>query len=93
MWLYLGIALLAAGVMGLLVRSVEFVRVTIPDNLGSNPGFGAYESMVIPWYLIACCGLGLVTGSWRWALLPAAVGLFALGFVAMALGRLFGRRS
>ena len=90
---WIGHALMAAGVIGFVVRSVEFVRVTIPRNYGSNPGFGAYESMVLPWFSAGFIGLGIVLGSWRWALLPIAAGLVGLGFVAMLLSKVFGRRA
>lgn len=85
--------MIGLGVVGWVVRSVGFVRVTLPKHFGSNPGFGAYETLVVPWFTAICIGLGLVFGSWPWALIPMGLGFFALGFVAMALGRLFGRRS
>ena len=59
----LGYALVAIGAAGFVTRSVEFVRITIPDNYGSNPGFGAYESMVLPWFAAGFIGLGFVLGT------------------------------
>ena len=73
----------------MLWQTVHFVRVTIPHNYGSNPGFGAYEVTVIPWWGVGCIGLGALT-SWGVAAACLAVGLLALGFIAQLLGRLFG---
>jgi len=85
-------SLLAVGAAGMVVRSVTFVRVTLPANYGSNPGFGAYETMVAPWWLLLCAGLGLLT-SVRVALVVFFLGVPALGVVAQLLSRAFGRRG
>ena len=87
---YLGISLIAIGALGVLYKTVEFVRVTIPGNFGSNPGFGAYESMTMPFWLAGSVGLGFMT-SWGVGAGCLAVGLFTLGFFAQLLGRVFGR--
>ncbi len=87
---YLGIALIGIGVLGMVIKTVEFVRVTIPDHFGSNPGFGVYESMSFPWWASVGIGVG-ITASWRIGLVGFAVGLFALGLLAQILGRVFGR--
>ena len=87
----LGIALVAVGGAGMFLRSVSFVRVTLPSNHGSNPGFGAYESMVMPWFLTACVGVAILAPTWSWAVGLFVVGLFGLGFVANLLARAFGR--
>ena len=87
---YLGIALVGGGVLGLVVKTVEFVRVTIPNNFGSNPGFGAYETMSFPFWAALSIGVGILT-SVKVGLVCFAVGLFSLGFFAQALGLVFGR--
>ena len=87
----LGCVLIAIGATGFIVRSLEFVRVTIPGNYGSNPGFGAYESMVLPWFVVGVAGLGILLGSWRWVLVAIVVGPFALALVSQLLGRVFRR--
>lgn len=85
----LGFGLIMLGAVGYVVRTVEFVRVTIPENYGSNPGFGAYESMVLPWFAVGFLGVGLLLGSWLWAVVPIIIAPFALGIIALLLGRLF----
>lgn len=87
---YLGIALIGIGVLGMVIKTVEFVRVTIPDNFGSNPGFGVYETMSFPWWAAVSIGVGIMA-SWKVGLVGFAVGLFALGLFAQLLGRVFGR--
>lgn len=87
----LGFVLVAIGAVGFFARSIQFVWVTIPGNYGSNPGFGAYESMVLPWFMVSAVGLGVVLGSWRWLLLAIVVGPFALAIIGQLLGRLFRR--
>ena len=87
------VLLVVVGLLGVSLRTVEFVRVTMPENFGSNPGFGAYESMCLPWWSLGAVGVGLWTGSWRlgwWALASA---LLVLGIGGHLLGWLFGRRS
>ena len=59
----------------MLVRTVQFVRITIPENFGSNPGFGAYESSRWPWWFALSAGVGLTT-SFR-----IGVALFVLGLI------------
>lgn len=89
MLFYFGIALVGVGALGVVFKTVEFVRVTIPSNYGLNPGFGAYETMTAPWWAAMCLGLGVVV-SWKAGLALFALGLFGLGFVAQLLGWLFG---
>jgi hypothetical protein len=93
MLLYLAVGLIVGGAVGILIRTLEFVRVTLPENYGVNPGFGCYESMIAPWYALVCVGVGLLTASWVVGGVALLIGLFASGFLAMLLGRLFGRRS
>lgn len=85
-------ALLAVGTVGFFARSATFVLVTLPHHYGSNPGFGAYEVLVAPWWATLCIGVGLAT-SLRTGLVVFLVGFVALGFVAQLLSRLFGRRG
>ena len=85
--------LVAVGVLGVSLRTVEFVRVTMPENYGSNPGFGAYESMCLPWWVLGAVGVGLAAGSWQAGALTLATGLLVLGVLSHVLGRLFGRSS
>ena len=73
----------------MIVRTTQFVRVTIPENFGSNPGFGAYESSCWPWWFALAAGVGLMT-SFAVGAAFFIVGFFALGFVAQILGRFFG---
>jgi cobalamin synthase len=63
--------------------------VTIPENFGSNPGFGAYEVTVLPWWLLVSIGVGRLTSVWI-GVVCMVVGWFALGFFAQLLGRVFG---
>jgi hypothetical protein len=84
----LGVALISLGALGVGFKSVEFVRVTIPTNYGSNPGFGAYETMVLPYWAFGSVGLGLMT-SWEVGIGCFIVGLLTLGLVAQLLGRVF----
>jgi hypothetical protein len=86
---YLGISLIAIGALGVLYKTVVFVRVTIPGNFGSSPGFGAYESMTMPFWLAGSIGVGILT-SWPVGAGCLALGLLALGFFAQLLGRVFG---
>jgi hypothetical protein len=82
--------LIAVGAVGIVVRSVTFYRVTIPQNYGSNPGFGAYEVTVIPWWLLVCVGLGVRTSPLvGWASFIA--GAFGLGFFGQLLAVAFRR--
>jgi hypothetical protein len=87
-----GSALIAIGSLGVIVRALHFVRVTMPENYGRNPGFGAFESMALPWWGVLCGGVGFVT-SVKAAAVTFFVGLFTLGLVAQLLDRLFGRSS
>ena len=80
------------GALGVLVSAVRFVRVTLPQNYGSNPGFGAFESSALPWWLLASVGIGLRSG-WRTGVLTFALGFIALSVLALLLGRVFGRSS
>ena len=86
------VALVIVGVLGVSLRTVEFVRVTMPENYGSNPGFGAYESMCLPWWALGAVGVGLQAGSWRLGGIALVSGLLVLGVASQLLGRLFGRR-
>ena len=72
MLFYCGIALLGVGALGVVFKTVEFVRVTIPSNYGSNPGFGAYETTTALWWAAMSLGLGIVV-SWK-----VGLALFAL---------------
>ena len=93
MTFYAGITLVAIGALGFLIRSREFVRVTLPQNFGSNPGFGCYETMVLPWFISLCLGGGLLASSWKLGLISFTLGLVLLGLVPQVLARLFGTRS
>lgn len=73
----------------MIVRTVLFVRVTIPHNYGSNPGFGVYESACLPWWLALSVGVGLMTSLGIGAAM-FVLGLFGLGFFAQFIGRVFG---
>jgi len=84
--------LIALGAAGVLWKTVHFVRVTIPGNYGSNPGFGAYETTVVPWWGVGCIGLSGLT-SWGVGAACLAVGLVAFGFIAQILGRVFGNSA
>lgn len=92
MWEQVEWILLSVGVVGFVVQCVRFVRVTLPENFGSNPGFGALEVMVAPWLIIGSVGLGLVLDSWKWGGIVFGLGMFSTGLLAMLLGRLFGGR-
>ncbi len=82
-------ALLVIGAFGIAERSVHFVRVTIPHHYGSNPGFGAYETSCLPWWLTLSTGAGLITSP-RVGVVLFVLGLFGLGLFAQLLGRVFG---
>ena len=88
----IGWALVVIGGLGVVLRSVEFVRVRIPHNYGSNPGFGAYETMALPWWGVGSFGLGVLT-SWQVGVACFVLGLFTLGVAAQLLGRVFGRST
>ncbi|MCH1571910.1 MAG: hypothetical protein L7S64_11250 [Longimicrobiales bacterium] len=82
-------ALIVIGSIGMIVGTVRFVRVTIPNNYGSNPGFGVYEAACSPWWLCLSVGVAARTSPGVGAVL-FMLGLFGLGFFAQLLGRLFG---
>ena len=86
---YFGIALVAVGVVGFVLKTVEFVRVTIPENHGLNPGFGAFEMMALPAWAAGSIGVGILT-SWKVGVACVVVGFLTLGFLAQLLGYLFG---
>ena len=88
----IGWALVGIGGLGVVLKSVEFVRVTIPHNYGSNPGFGVYEMMAFPWWGAGSFGLGVLT-SWQVGAACFVLGLFTLGLAAQLLGRVFGRST
>jgi len=88
-----GLLLLIAGGIGVGWQYVKFVREVIPMHYGSNPGFGALESMVFPWFVLSGAGVGLWAGSWIWGLAVTVAGTFLSGFMAMLLGKLFGGRK
>ena len=90
MWGNLAIVSMTIGTLGVCYQCVKFVRQTIPENYGSNPGFGCLESMVMPWFATACIGLGLFMQSWVSGAVVFAIGIFCIGFLAMLLGHLFG---
>ena len=85
-----GPALIAIGGLGVLAQAVRFVRVTMPGNYGRNPGFGAFESMAMPWWIVLCVGVA-IQGSMKAGAVTFLVGLFGLGLTAQLLDRLFGR--
>jgi hypothetical protein len=87
----LGWGLVFLGGIGVVARSVTFVRVTMPANYGRNPGFGAYEASALPWWILGAVGVGLVS-SVRAGLVAGAAGIVVLSVLAHALGHLFGRR-
>ena len=82
-------ALLVIGTLGMVARTAHFVRVTIPHHYGSNPGFGAYETSCLPWWLILSTGVGLATSA-RVGVALFVFGLFGLGLFAQLVARLFG---
>jgi hypothetical protein len=82
-------ALLLIGVLGMVARTAHFVRVTIPHHYGSNPGFGAYETSCLPWWLILSTGVGLAT-SLRVGAAVFVFGLFGLGLFAQFVARISG---
>ena len=86
-------ALALIGSLGMIVKTVTFVRITLPENFGSNPGFGAYEVSMAPWWGALCLAFGLYTGRVLVPVVVFVVGLFGLGLVAQLLGRVFGRES
>ncbi|MES0370816.1 MAG: hypothetical protein ABUK11_00920 [Mariprofundaceae bacterium] len=87
-----GLILLTVAVLGFAFQCLKFVWVTLPENYGSNPGFGCFEMMVMPWFAGACIGVGLLMQSWIWGVTVFVVGIFTLGFFAMLLTALFGDR-
>ena len=90
MWEKLGIILPIIGFAGVAYQCLIFVTKTIPDNFGSNPGFGCFETMVMPWFSIACIGTGLLLQSWIWGVGIFAIGMFSFGFLASLLSKIFG---
>jgi hypothetical protein len=91
-WQGLGLALLIPGALGVFYQCAKFVRKTLPDNFGNNPGFGCLEVMVLPWFSLSCIGAGLLSRSWLWPIVIFPVGLFATGFLATLLARKFRDR-
>ena len=89
---YVGVALVAIGVVGVVLKTVEFVRVTMPNNHGLNPGFGAFQTMALPAWVAASIGVGILT-SWKVGVVCVVVGFLTLGFLAQLLGYVFGRSS
>lgn len=92
MWEQLGLVLLIIGVLGVIYKCVIFVKETMPENYGGNPGFGCLEMMVRPWFATACIGFGLLIHSWKWGVGTFVIGFLLFGFLAMLLARLFGGR-
>ncbi len=90
MWEQLGLVLLIIGVLGVSYQCVIFVKETIPETYGGNPGFGCLEVMVAPWFATGCTGLGLLMQSWMWGVGAFGIGIFCFGFLAMLLAHLFG---
>ncbi len=90
MWGQLGLFLLIIAALGFCYQCGVFVRKTLPDNYGSNPGFGCFEVTVMPWFMVGCVGAGLVLQSFLWAAIIFGFGFFALGFFAQLLAHLFG---
>jgi hypothetical protein len=90
MWQVLGLFLLMLGGLGVYCKCIAFVRVTLPQNYGSNPGFGQFETMCLLWVAGLCIGLGLIMQSWLWGFVSFGIGFFLLGLLAMLLARLFG---
>ena len=86
----LGLILTIAGLAGVAYQCLIFVRVTLPDNYGKNPGFGCLEMMVMPWFSVTCIGVGLLTQSWLGGAFIFGIGMFSFGFFAILLSRLFG---
>ena len=80
---------MAVGLLGGLAASVRFVRVTIPENHGSNPGYGVYEVAMLPWFIAFLGGLGLTLDTFRWTAALFLAGFFALGFLGQLLSRTF----
>lgn len=86
-----GWILIGVGAVGIYGGSLRFVRETLPHNDGRNPGFGAYESQVLPGWTVLCLGVALTWGVGT-AALAFVPGLIALGFVGQIVGRLFGSK-
>jgi len=89
MWELLGLILLIIGVLGACYQCVIFVKETIPQNYGSNPGFGSLEIMVMPWLVTASVGVWVLMQSWKWGAILYVIGVISFGFLAMLLGRLY----
>ncbi len=87
---YVSIALLVIGGLGVCWQCVVFVRKTLPENYGSNPGFGCLETKVLPWHVITTIGAGMMLKSWSWGIGILVLGIFGYGLIAMLLGKLFG---
>ena len=87
-----GLVILIVAVTGFAIQCVKFVRVTLPENYGNNPGFGCFEMMVMPWLITGCVGTGLMMQSWKWGMAILIAGFFLSGMFAMLLARLFGKR-
>lgn len=86
---YFAFALLLTGAAGLVFSAIRFVRVTLPHNYGSNPGFGAFEASALPWWVAGSIGVGLLT-SFQTGAVSFALGIVVLGVVAQILSRIFG---
>ena len=85
--------LFGMGAIGLYGGHLRFVSDVLPENLGRNPGFGAYESGMIPGWLLVCIALGLRTGSAMVGAVAFPVGLFLLGFVGQMASRAYRRKN
>jgi len=91
MWEKFGLILLVISAFGCAFQCFVFVSKTLPKNYGSNPGFGCFESMIMPWYFCGCIGLALFTDSWLVGLLVLVIGFFCLGLVANLLAHFFSK--
>lgn len=88
---YLAWALLLIGATGVVHSAIRFVRVTLPHNFGSNPGFGVFETSALPWWAAGSIGVGLLT-SFRAGAVTFALGIVVLSLSGQLLGRIFGNR-
>ena len=91
MWENLGFVMIFIGATGSGYQCLVFVRDVLPQNLGKNPGFGCFETMLMPWVASCAIGLGLAIQSWQWGAAFLAVAIVSSGFLGGLLSRVFGR--
>ncbi len=92
-WDALGLLLLVIAACGFGYQCWVFVRRILPQNYGSNPGFGCFEVMVMPWLVTGSAGTALAAQSWAWGIGVFVAGFFSSGFLATLLGRGFRKSA